>query len=104
MGLRQYNVAYKEDDRDIRFTEGGVTMGYRGVVKDHVVVLEEGVEIQEGTQVEVTPIKESARGSPAALLEVWGSDVPEEAWDVVERVVEELDRADREHEGRKPHA
>ncbi len=78
-------------------------MGYRGVVKGHVVVLEEGVALQEGTQVEVTPIIEPTQGSPAALLEVWGSDVPDEGWDAVERAVEELDRADREYERTKPH-
>ena len=29
-------------------------MGYKGVVKDRVVVLEEGVELPEGVEVEVT--------------------------------------------------
>jgi len=76
-------------------------MGYRGIVKDHVVVLDEDVTLQEGTLVEVTPVKELPSGSPAALLEVWGSDVPDEAWDAVERAVEELDHADREYERRK---
>ena len=76
-------------------------MGYRGIVKDQVVVLDEGVALQEGTLVEVIPVKELPKGSPGVLLEVWGSDVPDEAWDAVERAIEELDRADREHERRK---
>ena len=79
-------------------------MGYRGIVKDHVVVLDEDVPFQEGTLVEVTPVRELSSGSPGALLEVWGSDVPNEAWDAVERAVEELDRADREYERRKTRA
>ena len=79
-------------------------MGYQGIVKDHVVVLDEGVALQEGTRVEVTPVKELSEGSPGALLEVWGSDVPAEAWDAVEKAVEELDRADREYERRKTRA
>ena len=29
-------------------------MGYKGVVKDNVIVLEEGVKLAEGTEVEVT--------------------------------------------------
>jgi len=29
-------------------------MGYKGVVKDSVIVLEEGVKLPEGTEVEVT--------------------------------------------------
>ena len=29
-------------------------MGYKGVVKDNVIVLEDGVELAEGTEVEVT--------------------------------------------------
>jgi hypothetical protein len=28
-------------------------MGYKGVVKDNVIVLEQGVELPEGTEVEV---------------------------------------------------
>ena len=77
-------------------------MGYRGIVKNRVVVLDEGIAFREGTLVEVTPIKGLPAGSPSALLEVWGSDMPDEAWDAVERTVEELDRADREYERRKP--
>jgi hypothetical protein len=84
--------------------KGRITMGYRGIVKDHVVVLDEDITLQEGTLVEVTPVKELPSGSPAALLEVWGSDVPDEAWGAVERAVEELDRADREYERRKTRA
>ena len=30
-------------------------MGYKGVVKDNVIVLEEGVKLPEGTEVEVMP-------------------------------------------------
>ena len=78
-------------------------MGYRGIVKGQVVVLEEGVTLQEGTPVEVIPLLESPKGSPAALLEVWGSDVPHEGWDAVERAVEALDRADREYERQQSH-
>jgi hypothetical protein len=47
--------------------------------------------------VDVIPVQEPQPGSPAALLEVWGSDVPDEAWDAVEKAIEELDRTDREH-------
>ncbi len=79
-------------------------MGYRGVVKGKLVVLEDGVELAEGTQVEVTPIVRAAKGGPAALLRVWGSDVPDEGWDAVERAVEEVDRTDREYERTKPDA
>lgn len=73
-------------------------MGYRGVVKGNVVVLEEGIVLPEGTRVEVTPVAELPKGSPTALLEVWGSNVPDHGWDTVEKAVEELDRADREYE------
>ena len=79
-------------------------MAYRGVVKGNVVVLEEGITLPEGIQVEVTPITELPKGSPAALLEVWGSDVPDDGWDAVEKVVEELDLADREYERRRRRA
>ncbi len=79
-------------------------MGYRGVVKGNVVVLEEGIALPEGTAVEVTPLGEGPRGTPAALLEVWGSDVPDYGWDAVEQAVEELDRADRDYQGRRPDA
>jgi hypothetical protein len=30
-----------------------IVMGYKGVVKDNVIVLEQGVELPEGTEVEV---------------------------------------------------
>jgi len=73
-------------------------VGYRGIVKGQVIVLEESVTLQEGTPVEVIPIIRSPKGGPAALLEVWSSDVPDEGWEAVERAVEELDRADREYE------
>jgi hypothetical protein len=79
-------------------------MGYRGIVKGHVIVLDEGIALPEGTHVELMPISDLPKGSPAALLEVWGSDVPDEGWDAMERAVEELDRADREYERGKPHA
>jgi hypothetical protein len=79
-------------------------MGYRGIVKNHVIVLDESIALQEGTLVEVTLVKELPSGSPGTLLEVWGSDVPNEAWDAVEKAVEELDRADREYERRKTRA
>jgi len=79
-------------------------MGCRGVMKGNVVLLEEGVTLPEGTQVEVTPVTEPPKGSPAALLEVWGSDVPDDGWDAVEKAVEELDLADREYERRQRRA
>jgi hypothetical protein len=73
-------------------------MGYRGIVKGNVVLLAEGVTLPEGTEVEVTPVGEPLPGSPAALLHVWGSDIPDEAWDALEKVIEELDSADREYD------
>ena len=79
-------------------------MGYRGVVKGRVVVLEEGIALPEGTPVEVTLVEAPAKGTPISLLEVWGSEVPDYAWDAVGRAVEELDRADRESERQQPHA
>lgn len=79
-------------------------MSYRGVVKGNLVVLEERITLPEGTQVEVTPIIEPLKGSPAALLEVWGSDIPDEAWDAFEKAIEEVDHADREYERKKPYA
>jgi hypothetical protein len=79
-------------------------MGYRGIVKGNIVILEAGITLPDGSEVEVTPVGEPQRGSPAALLEVWGSDVPDEVWDAVEQAIEELDRADREYERNKPHA
>jgi hypothetical protein len=78
-------------------------MVYKGVVKGKVVVLEEGVTLPEDTQVEVVPLQAPRPGSPAALLEVWGSDVPEAVWDTVEKAIEALDRTDREHMRQAPH-
>jgi hypothetical protein len=65
-------------------------VGYRGIVKGQVIVLDEGVTLKEGTPVEVIPIQEPPKGRPTALLEVWGSDVPDEGWDAVERAISEL--------------
>jgi hypothetical protein len=79
-------------------------VGYRGIVKGQVIVLDEGVTLKEGTAVEVIPIQEPPRGRATALVEVWGSDVPDEGWDAVERAIEELDRADREYERKQSHA
>ncbi|WP_179137922.1 hypothetical protein [Candidatus Entotheonella palauensis] len=59
------------------------------------MVLEEGVVLQEGLQVDIVPVEEPQPGSPAALLEVWGSDVPHDIWDAVEMAIEELDRIDK---------
>jgi hypothetical protein len=53
--------------------------------------------LPEGTQVEVVPVQAPRPGSPAALLEVWGSDGPDAVWDTVEMAIEALDRTDREH-------
>jgi len=78
-------------------------MVYKGVVKGKVVVLEEGVTLPEDTQVEVVPLQAPRPGSPAALLEVWGSDVPEAVWNTVEKAIEALDRTDREHMRQAPH-
>jgi hypothetical protein len=79
-------------------------MVYKGIVKGKVVVLEEGMSLPEDTQVEVVPVQAPRPGSPAALLEVWGSDVPDAIWDVVEKAIEALDRSDREHMRQGPHA
>jgi hypothetical protein len=79
-------------------------MVYKGIVKGKVVVLEEGMTLPEDTQVEVVPVQAPRPGSPAALLEVWGSDVPATVWDAVEKAVEALDRTDREHMRQEPHA
>ncbi len=79
-------------------------MGYMGVVRGNLVVLEAGVRLAEGTQVEVTPVVGAAKGTPAALLRVWGSDVPDEVWDAVEGAITELDRTDREYERARPDA
>ena len=79
-------------------------MGYRGTVKGNVVVLEEGVMLPEGLQVDIVPVEEPQPGSPAALLEVWGSDVPDDAWDAVEKALEELDRTDKERARNRLHA
>lgn len=79
-------------------------MGYRGIVRGNAVLLPEGVMFPEGTEGEVTPVGEPLPGSPAAWLYVWGSDVPDEAWDAVEQAIEELDSADREYERQQPHA
>jgi len=73
-------------------------------VKANVVLLEDGIRLPDGTEVEVTLVGEPLQGSPGALLQVWGSDVPEAGWDAVEKAVEELDRADREYERNRPHA
>ena len=73
-------------------------MDCHGVVKGNVVVLEQGTPFPEGTHVKITPLHEMRKGSSAALLEVWGSDVPDDAWEAVEQAIEEIDRADREYE------
>ncbi len=80
-------------------------MGYRGTVKGNVVILDEGVSLPEGLQVDIVPVKEPQPGSPAALLEVWGSDdVPDDVWDAVEKALEELDRTDKEQARQHRHA
>ena len=79
-------------------------MVYKGIVKGKVVVLEEGMTLPEDTQVEVVPVQAPRPGSPAALLEVWGSDVPDAVWDAVEKAIEALDRTDRAHMSQEPHA
>lgn len=78
-------------------------MGYKGIVKGNIIILEEGIALPEGAQVEVTPVEEQ-RGTTAALLGVWGSDIPNDGWDAVEKAIEELDRSDREYERSQPHA
>ena len=60
--------------------------------------------LPEDTRVEVVPVQAPQPGCPAALLEVWGSDVPDAVWDTVEKAIEALDRTDREHMRQKPHA
>jgi hypothetical protein len=79
-------------------------MVYKGIVKGNVVVLKEGMTLPEDTQVEVVPVQAPRPGSPAALLEVWGSDVPDAVWDTVEKAIEALDCTDREHMRQGPHA
>ncbi len=80
-------------------------MGYRGTVKGNVVILDEGVRLPEGLQVDIVPVKEPQPGSPAALLEVWGSDdVPDDVWDAVEKAIEEIDRTDKERARQHLHA
>ena len=80
-------------------------MGYRGTVKGNVVILDEGVSLPEGLQVDIVPVKEPQPGSPAALLEVWGSDdVPDDVWDAVEKALEELDHTDKEQARQHLHA
>jgi hypothetical protein len=79
-------------------------MVYKGIVKGKVVVFEEEVTLPEDTHVEVVPVQAPRPGSPAALLEVWGSDVPDTVWETVEEAIEALDRADREHMRPAPHA
>ena len=72
-------------------------MDYTGVVKGNLIVLEGGVTLPEGTRVEITPILELPKGSPAALLTVWGSDIPDDDWAAVEKAIEDLDRPNREY-------
>jgi hypothetical protein len=79
-------------------------MVYKGIVKGKVVVLDEGMTLPEGTQVEVVPVQAPRPGSPAALLEVWGSDVPDAVWDAVEMAIEALDCTGQEHMRPGPHA
>jgi len=79
-------------------------MVYKGIVKGKVVVLEEGMTLPEDTQVEVVPVQAPRPGSPAALLEVWGSDILDAIWDTVEKSIDELDCTDREHMRQEPHA
>jgi hypothetical protein len=79
-------------------------MGYRGTVKGNVVVLEEGVTLPDGLQVDIVPVGATRQGSPAALLEVWGSDVPDDVWDIVEEALEDLDRTEKERARQHPHA
>jgi hypothetical protein len=80
-------------------------MGYRGTVKGNVVILDEGVRLPEGLQVDIVPVEEPRPGSSAALLEVWGSDdVPDDARDTVEEALEEHDRTDKEQARQHRHA
>jgi hypothetical protein len=79
-------------------------MVYKGTVKGKVVALEEGMTLPEDTQVEIVPVQAPRLGSPAALLEVWDSDVPDAIWDTVEKAIEALDCTDREHMRQEPHA
>jgi hypothetical protein len=79
-------------------------MVYKGIVKGKEVVLEEEMALPEDTQVEVVPVQAPRPGSAAALLEVWGSDVPDAIWDTVEKAIEALDCTDRQHMRQGPHA
>ena len=71
-------------------------MVYKGIVKGKVVVLE-GDDSPRGHPGGSSAGPGTAAGSPAALLEVWGSDVPDAIWDTVEKAIEALDCTDREH-------
>jgi hypothetical protein len=73
-------------------------------VKGNVVVLEEGVTLPEGLKVDIISVDEPRPGSPAALLEVWGSDVPDDVWGAVEKAVADLDRTDKERTRQPFHA
>ncbi len=77
-------------------------MGYRGIVRGDVVVLKTKNVFPDGTEVEVTPASALSPGTPAALLEVWGSELPDDVWAAVEQAVLDLDRADRDRERRQP--
>jgi len=77
-------------------------MGYRGIVRGDVVVLKNKNVFPDGTEVEVSPAPALPPGTPAALLEVWGSELPGDVWGVLEQAVLDLDRADRERERRQP--
>jgi len=56
-------------------------MTYTGVVKGHIIELDEPVPLPEGTRVEVTvtPEAKPRKGSPQALLQLAGTLTPEEA-------------------------
>lgn len=69
----------------------------KGVVKNGVIVLKEGIRLPEGTEVEVlVPEKALPRkGSPQALLQAAGGLTKEEAEELL-RIIREADVVDWE--------
>lgn len=63
---------------------------YKGIVKRNRIVLEGGVELPDGTEVVVTPVK-VAKGTPPAILAALNASPPLEPGDAEEllRLIEE---------------
>jgi hypothetical protein len=67
-----------------------MTHSYRGIVQGGQIVLEQDVELSDGTQVVVTPVH-AARGSSAALIAAMEAapHVPSEWVDELEQLIRE---------------